>query len=108
MLPAAPHDATGHTWQHSDGELMELAAHGVTAFAAPGYRTGMPEFAGRLGRGEMVDAIADIRSTWPASQRAWQAAQNPGGPGLGELPGDWVFPPICGYHLTPNPTAKEP
>lgn len=106
MLPAPPHDSTGHTWQHSDRELTELVAHGVAGFAPPGYRSAMPAFADRLDPAGIADVIAYIRSTWPASHRAWQAAQNPGGPSLADLPGDWVFPPICGYHLIPP--AKEP
>ena len=101
MLPAPPHDATGHTWQHSDAELTELVAHGVAAFAAPGYRSAMPAYAGRLPAPAIQDVIAYIKSTWPPGQRAWQAAQNPGGPALADLPGDWVFPSTCGYHLKP-------
>ena len=33
LLPAPPHDATGHTWQHSDAELTELVTHSVASFA---------------------------------------------------------------------------
>ena len=101
MLPAPPQDASGHTWQHSDAELTELVAHGVGAFTAADYRSGMPAFAGRLQAAEIEAVIAYIKSTWPAGQRAWQAAQTPGGPALADLPGDWVFPATCGYHLQP-------
>ncbi len=101
MLPAPPHDASGHTWQHSDAELTELVAHGTAAFTAPDYRSGMPAFAGRNSPAQIEAVIAFIKSTWPPGQRAWQAAQNPGGPGLADLPGDWVFPSTCGYHLKP-------
>ena len=99
MLPAPPHDRTGHTWQHSDAELTELVTHGVAAFAAPGYRSGMPAFEGRLSPERVADVIAYIKSTWPTGIRAWQAAQNPGGPPLSDLRGDWTFPATCGYHL---------
>ena len=101
MLPAPPHDASGHTWQHADAQLTELVAHGVASFAPPGYRSAMPAYADRLSPAQIADVIAFIKSTWPAPQRAWQAAQNPGGSGLADLPGDWVFPPICGYSLKP-------
>jgi mono/diheme cytochrome c family protein len=101
MLPAPPHDASGHTWQHSDRELTELIAHGVAAFAPAGYRSAMPAFAGRLSARDIRDTIAFIKSTWPPGQRAWQATRNPGGPSLAALPGDWVFPNTCGYRLAP-------
>jgi hypothetical protein len=101
VLPAPPHDPTGHTWQHSDAELTELIAHSVAAFAPEGYRTGMPAFAGTLSPGQIEAVIAYIKSTWPAGIRAYQAAQNPGGPTLASLGGDWVFPPSCGYHMKP-------
>ncbi len=101
MLPAPPHDASGHTWQHSDAELHELVAHSVYKFTAPGYRSAMPAFAGRLSAREIAASIAYIKSTWPPGVRAYQAAQNPGGPLLADLPGDWHFPATCGYHLGP-------
>ena len=101
MLPAPPHDATGHTWQHSDRELTELVLHSVTAFAPAGYRTGMPAFAGRLSEAQVAAVIAYIKSTWAPGIRAYQAAQNPGGPTLQDLGSDWLFPATCGYHLGP-------
>jgi mono/diheme cytochrome c family protein len=108
ILPAPPHDETGHTWQHSDAELTELVTHSVVAFAPAGYRTGMPAFEGKLSPEEIQATIAFIKSTWSPGIRAYQAAQNPGGPSLAELPGDWRFPPTCGYHLpTKVPAADE-
>ncbi len=104
MLPAPPHDPSGHTWQHSDAELHELVAHGVAAFAAPGYRSAMPAYAGRLSEREITASLAYIRSTWPPDIRAYQAAQNPGGPSLADLPGEWHFPATCNYHLGPPRT----
>ena len=101
LLPAPPHSIAGHTWQHSDRELTALVANSVTAFAAPDYRTAMPAYAGRLSPAAIEDVIGYIKSTWPAGHRAWQAAQNPGGPTLADLPGDWVFPGTCDYHLQP-------
>lgn len=102
MLPAPPHDETGHTWQHSDAELRELVAHSVYKFAAPGYRSAMPAFADTLDAREIDATIAYIKSTWPTGIRAYQAAQNPDGPSLAALPGDWHFPATCGYHMGPQ------
>src|SRR5216684_8968335 len=39
-LPAPPHDATGHTWHHSDRQLFEMTKNG-TAGMMPGYETDM-------------------------------------------------------------------
>jgi mono/diheme cytochrome c family protein len=106
LLPAPPHDPTGHTWQHSDRELVELITHSVAAFAPEGYRTAMPAFAGTLSASQIDAVIAYIKSTWPTGIRAYQAAQNPGGPTLASLGGDWVFPPSCGYHMKPETASR--
>ncbi|HEV2673492.1 MAG TPA: cytochrome c [Aliidongia sp.] len=107
LLPAPPHDATGHTWQHSDAELTELVTHSVASFAPAGYRTTMPAFEGKLSPAEIHATIAYIKSTWAPGIRAYQAAQNPGGPSLAELPGDWQFPPTCGYHFPTKVPAAD-
>lgn len=96
MLPAPPHDATGHSWQHSDAELVRLVAEGPTVNAAPGYVSAMPSYAGRLPAADIAVVIAYIKSTWPAGIRAYQTTLNPGGPSLADLPGDWTLPPTCG------------
>lgn len=107
LLPAPPHDATGHTWQHSDAELTELVAHSVARFAPAGYKTAMPTFEGKLTPSEIHATLAYIKSTWSPGIRAYQAAQNPGGPSLAELPGDWRFPPTCGYHFPTKVPAAD-
>ena len=42
MLPAPPHDATGHTWHHSDDLLFRLTRDGPGVIAGEDYRTTMP------------------------------------------------------------------
>lgn len=101
LLPAPPHDATGHSWQHSDATLVRLVAEGPATFAAPGYRSAMPAYAGRLPAADIAAVIAYIKSTWPPGIRAYQATLNPGGPALPNQPGDWTFPPTC----NPEPGA---
>ena len=66
-LPAPPHDATGHTWEHSNEELFEVTKHGFAAKAGPDYRTDMPAFKDRLSDKEIRAVIAYIVSTWPQS-----------------------------------------
>ena len=33
LMPAPPHDATGHTWHHTDQALFELTKYGMQRFA---------------------------------------------------------------------------
>lgn len=97
-FPAPPHDASGHTWQHSDSQLHELTAHSVYAYAAPGYRSRMPAFAGTLSDRQIDDVIAYIKSSWPASLQAYQRVLNPAGIDFKDLPPGWKFPPTCRFH----------
>ena len=41
-LPAPPHDATGHTWHHSDKQLFDMVKNG-TAAMLPGYHYRPPK-----------------------------------------------------------------
>lgn len=81
VLPAPPHDQTGHTWHHDNQLLFEytklggeaaLAARGVTGFAS-----GMPGFGDIVTDEEIWDTLAYIRSTWPEPVQDIQAARNP-------------------------------
>lgn len=71
-LPAPPHDASGHTWHHSDEVLFRITKHGPKAYPA-GYETDMPPFADRLTDSEIAAVLAFIKSTWPADVRTRQA-----------------------------------
>lgn len=81
VLPAPPHDATGHTWHHDNRLLFEytklggakaLAARGVT-----GFDSGMPGFSGVISDEEIWDILAYIQSTWPKRIQDIQRGQNP-------------------------------
>ncbi|KAJ54019.1 cytochrome C [Actibacterium mucosum KCTC 23349] len=81
VLPAPPHDETGHTWHHDNQLLFEytrlggeeaLAARGVTGFAS-----GMPGFGDAFADDDIWDILAYIRSTWPDRVREIQAGRNP-------------------------------
>lgn len=77
-LPAPPHDETGHTWHHSDGQLFTIVKFGMQALA-PGYESDMPAFGDALGDEEIESILAYIRSTWPERERAYQAERSKAG-----------------------------
>ncbi len=75
-LPAPPHDASGHTWHHSDEQLFAITKGGIEALAPPGYKSDMPAFAGTLSDRDIWAVLAYIKSTWPDEIRSRQARLN--------------------------------
>ncbi len=76
LLPAPPHDASGHTWHHPDRQLFDITKRGTAALAGPGYRTDMREFGSLLSDAEIWAVLAYIKSTWPPDIRARQERMN--------------------------------
>ncbi|MHA1559818.1 MAG: c-type cytochrome, partial [Alphaproteobacteria bacterium] len=73
-LPAPPHDATGHTWHHSDDELFALVKNGIGALV-PGYQSDMPPYEDTLSDHQIRAVLAFIKSEWPSAEREYQAAR---------------------------------
>lgn len=69
LLPAPPHDATGHTWHHPDEHLFRMTKFGVQKFAGPNYRSAMPAYEGKLSDAEIIAVLSYIKSRWPAQIR---------------------------------------
>jgi len=70
LLPAPPHDASGHTWHHPDEQLFAITKHGFAkVINQPGYRTAMPIYDGVLTDDEIVAALSWIKAQWPAKVR---------------------------------------
>lgn len=70
LLPAPPHDASGHTWHHDDETLFRITKFGVGSVAGdPGYKTAMPVYEGQLSDQEIVAVLSWIKSRWPESVR---------------------------------------
>jgi mono/diheme cytochrome c family protein len=63
-FPAPPHDASGHTWRHSDPQLFEATRRG--------NGSSMPGFEGVLSDAEIGSTFAYIKSRWPAELVARQ------------------------------------
>jgi mono/diheme cytochrome c family protein len=64
-LPAPPHDASGHTWHHSDQQIFNYTKHGGAALAPRSFKSGMPGFKDVLSDKEIWAAVAHIWTFWP-------------------------------------------
>lgn len=77
LLPAPPHDASGHTWHHPDEQLFAIVKLGLPqVIGQPDYRTTMPAYGGVLSDAEIVAVLSWIKSRWPAEIRARHDAVN--------------------------------
>jgi len=65
LLPAPPHDASGHTWHHPDDMLFDLTKYGPAKMVGNGYQSTMPAFEGTLSDDDIVDVLSYIKSRWP-------------------------------------------
>jgi mono/diheme cytochrome c family protein len=74
-LPAPPHDATGHTWHHTDRQLFAITAQGVSGMV-PGYESDMPAFKSALTDQQIWAVIAFIKKSWPTEIRLRQERLN--------------------------------
>jgi len=74
-LPAPPHDETGHTWHHTDEQLLKITLEGLASIA-PGYETDMPAFEDVLTEAEVRSIFDYIKSRWPARIRETQKARS--------------------------------
>lgn len=67
--PAPPHDASGHTWHHSDAVLRWITAQGGGAFSA---QSRMPAFGQTLSAAEVEAILTFIKSRWGPAEREYQ------------------------------------
>ena len=72
-LPAPPHDASGHTWHHSDAMLFRVVKEGTAAVVGGDYESDMPAFRDVLTDEEIRAVLAFIKSTWPDRELEAQA-----------------------------------
>jgi len=69
LLPAPPHDRSGHTWHHPGEVLFNITKYGVQRYAGADYRSAMPRYEGVLADEDIVAVLSYIKSTWPADVR---------------------------------------
>ena len=81
VLPAPPHDKTGHTWHHDNDLLFQYTKFGGQEALAKrgivGFKSGMPGLAEALSDEDIWDVLAYIRSTWPKRVQDIQKMRNP-------------------------------
>ena len=81
LLPAPPHDRTGHTWHHDNMLLFDYTKLGgkalMEARGISGFKSGMQGFRDVLTDDEIWEILAYIRSTWPQRIKRIQASRNP-------------------------------
>ena len=81
VLPAPPHDESGHTWHHDNTLLFDYTKFGgealMEARGISGFNSGMPGFGETMTDEDIWDVLAYIRSTWPNRIRRIQATRNP-------------------------------
>ncbi len=69
-LPAPPHDASGHTWHHTDSVLFGLTKYGAAEFAGlENYETDMPVYEDVLSDEDIVAVLSFIKAQWPEDIR---------------------------------------
>jgi len=95
---APAHDATGHTWQHSDEDLFHKTKFGRFPARPADVATAMPAFAAILTDRQILAALAFIKARWPLGTRVAQAALNPGFAGVpaSATTAEWRMPAYCG------------
>ncbi len=80
VMPAPPHDATGHTWHHDNQLLFDYTKFGGLAlFEAMGIKdikSAMPGFGHLLSDDDIWDVLGFIRSTWPDQVKQIQDDRN--------------------------------
>jgi mono/diheme cytochrome c family protein len=94
---APPHDATGHTWQHSDDDLFTMVKTGKFPQAPKEVVSFMPAYDKRLSDDEITAVLAFIKANWPTGIRASQSMLNPGFKGMPKDADkvEWTLPPNC-------------
>jgi mono/diheme cytochrome c family protein len=108
-LPAPPQDHRGHSWMHSDAELLHTMTVSLRDAAPPGYATDMPAFQGTLSDRQMIAVLAFIKNRWPIGVRVYQSMLNPGRQGMPSVTAEtnWSFPIDCGQEpIRAEPAAK--
>lgn len=70
LLPAPPHDESGHTWHHADDVLFGITKYGLAEFAGlKDHKTSMPVYKDVLSDDEIIAVLSFIKAQWPSDIR---------------------------------------
>lgn len=75
-MPPPPHDASGHTWKHSDAMLFRLVQQGWRDPFNKTQRLTMPAFKGQLSREQTIAVIDYLKTLWKPEQRQFQSEES--------------------------------
>jgi mono/diheme cytochrome c family protein len=82
ILPAPPHDKSGHTWHHDSRFLFSYVKFGgqavMDAQGVAGFTSAMPSFQTELSDEQIIDILGYIHSTWPDDVKDAQATRTQG------------------------------
>lgn len=71
--PAPPHDASGHTWHHADGQLYEIVLRGGKLYESPTFKSRMIAYEDILTPEEIKAVLEYIKTFWGPEEIATQA-----------------------------------
>jgi len=71
LLPP-PHDDTGHTWRHPDGQLYDIIRYGWRDPFNQTPELTMPPFKDKLSDAEIKAVVTYFKSLWSPEHRQWQ------------------------------------
>ncbi len=71
--PAPPHDASGHTWHHADGQLYEIVQRGGKLYESPTFKSRMIAYEEILTPEEIRAVLEYIKTFWGPEEIATQA-----------------------------------
>jgi mono/diheme cytochrome c family protein len=69
---APPHDSTGHTWHHADGQLFEIVSRGGKLYETPTFKSRMEPFNETLSPAEIRAVLEYIKTFWGPRELASQ------------------------------------
>ncbi len=70
MLPAPPHDASGHTGHHDDETLFRITKLGIAHVIRDNtYKTTMPIYGDVLSDAQIIAVLSWIKAQWPPEVR---------------------------------------
>lgn len=79
-LSAPPHDDSGHTWRHGDGELFEMIHDGWRDPFNKTQDLTMPAFGDTLNDAEIRAVIIYFKSLWSKEHRRYQFEESQDSP----------------------------